>query len=121
MPFGEKADALAHQLGEQRPLVVGEDGIGDFRQDHLMTIGRRALDVRQVRRAGIARTLSAAPRANLSRRCTARPVSASIDSSDVWKLYRWSEGVTAGREDIRTDEYAQIRCELHCYVGCHGM
>jgi hypothetical protein len=44
MPFREEADAFVHQLGEQPALVVGEDGVADLGQDHLMTVGRRALE-----------------------------------------------------------------------------
>ncbi len=44
MPLREEGDAFAHQLGEQPTLVVGEDGIADLRQDHLMAVGRRALE-----------------------------------------------------------------------------
>ncbi len=44
MPLREEGDAFAHQLGEQPALVVGEDGVGDLRQDHLVTVGRRALE-----------------------------------------------------------------------------
>ena len=31
MPLGIESDALAHQLGKQPPLVVGEDGVADLR------------------------------------------------------------------------------------------
>ena len=44
MPLGEEGDAFAHQLGEQPALVVGEDGVADLRQDHVMAVGRRALE-----------------------------------------------------------------------------
>src|SRR6476619_1585983 len=35
-PPEKKPDAFAHQLGKQRPLVVGEDRVADLRQDHGM-------------------------------------------------------------------------------------
>ncbi len=44
MPLREEGDAFAHQLGEQPALVVGEDGVGDLRQDHLVAVGRRTLE-----------------------------------------------------------------------------
>src|SRR6267142_77828 len=44
MAVGEERDVLAHQLGEQPALVVGKDGVADLRQDHGVSVGRRALD-----------------------------------------------------------------------------
>ena len=44
MPLRVECDALAHQLGEQPALVVGEDGVGDLRKNHGVAVGRRALE-----------------------------------------------------------------------------
>ena len=40
MPLGKEPDAFAHQLGEQPPLVVGENGVADLGQDHGVAVGR---------------------------------------------------------------------------------
>ena len=41
--FGEKADAFAEQLGEDAPLVVGDDAVADLRQQYAVAVGREAL------------------------------------------------------------------------------
>ena len=40
---GEKADAFVEQLGEDAPLVVGDDAVADLRQHYAVAVGRDAL------------------------------------------------------------------------------